>query len=411
MTFEFKNNQLHCEQLPVEDITKQVKTPAYIYSADKFRSNFNSLKNAFGNFPINICFAVKSNSNIAILKLLKEQGAGADTVSAGEIQRALLAGIAPEKIIFSGVGKSKKEIQFALDNNIGQLNVESSEELAIINKIAKAKGIKAKVSIRINPDVDADTHDKISTGRKHDKFGIPWDEVEEVFEKSRKLDSVEIEGVATHIGSQITSIEPFKAAFYKVAGMVKNLKAKGFNIKRVDLGGGIGIKYENETPISLKEYANAIIELFEPMNVKIFLEPGRSISAEAGILVTKVQFVKHAGERSFAIVDAGMNDFARVAVYDAYHEIVAVADSGKQQMYDVVGPVCESSDFFGKDRLLPKLKANSLLAVMNTGAYGASMGSNYNTRGLIPEVLVDGKELKIIRKRQSFKQMISLEKF
>ncbi len=409
--FTYKNEQLFCEEIAIEEIAKQVKTPAYIYSASKFRNNFHALKNAFGNFPVNICFAVKSNSNIAILKLLKEQGAGADTVSAGEIQRALLAGIDPAKIIFSGVGKTKKEIQFAIENNIGQLNVESAEELAIINKIAAAKGVKVKVSIRINPDVDADTHEKITTGKKHNKFGIPWSEIGQLFEKSRKLQNIEIEGVATHIGSQIVSIEPFRAAFDKVAGMVRNLKSKGFNITRVDLGGGIGIKYQAEETISLVAYANIIKELFEPLNVKIFLEPGRSISAEAGILVTKVQFVKHTEDRSFAIVDAGMNDFARVAVYDAYHEIAPVNNSGKQTTYDVVGPVCESSDFFGKDRLLPKLKSNSLLAVMNTGAYGATMGSNYNTRGLVPEVLVDGKEFKVIRKRQSFKQMISLEKY
>jgi diaminopimelate decarboxylase len=411
MSFEYKNNELYAEGLSVEHIAKQVKTPAYIYSANKFRSNFSALKNAFGKFPVNICFAVKSNSNIAVLKLLKEQGAGADTVSAGEIQRAMLAGIAPEKIIFSGVGKTKKEIQFAVDNDIGQLNVESAEELAIINKIAKAKNKKVKVSIRINPDVDADTHEKITTGKKHNKFGIPWEEIEDLFEKSKKFDGVEIEGVATHIGSQITSLEPFKAAFMKVAGMVKKLNAKGFHIRRVDLGGGIGIRYNDEVTISLKEYANAIVELFEPLNVKIFLEPGRSISADAGILVTKVQFIKHADDKSFAIVDAGMNDFARVAVYDAYHEIIPVTKTGKENIYDIVGPVCESSDFFGKDRTLPKLKNGSLLALRDTGAYGASMSSNYNSRGLIPEILVDGNDLKIIRKRQSFKQMISLEKF
>ena len=409
--FEYKNNQLHCENLSVEAIAKQVKTPAYIYSANKFRNNFNALKNAFGGFPVTICFAVKSNSNIAILKLLKEQGAGADTVSEGEIRRALLAGIDPAKIIFSGVGKTKKEIQFAIDNNVGQLNVESSEELAIINKIAKAKGKKVKVSIRINPDVDADTHEKITTGKKHNKFGIPWEEIEELFERSKKFENVEIEGIATHIGSQIVSLEPFKAAFGKVADMLKNLRSKGFNITRVDLGGGIGIKYNDETTISLKDYADAIISLFKPLGVNLFLEPGRSISAEAGILVTKVQFIKHADDKSFAIVDAGMNDFARVAVYDAFHEIAPVSKEGKEYIYDVVGPVCESSDFFGKDRTLPKLKTNSLLALMNTGAYGAVMASNYNTRGLIPEVLVDGGEFKIIRKRQSFKQMISLEKF
>ncbi len=411
MTFEYKNNILHCEGLSVETIAKQVKTPAYIYSANRFRGNFNALKNAFGNFPVNICFAVKSNSNIAVLKLLQEQGAGADTVSEGEIRRALLAGINPEKIIFSGVGKSKKEIQFAIDNDIGQLNVESAEELAIINKIAKTKNKKVKVSIRINPDVDADTHEKITTGKKHNKFGIPWEEIEKLFERSKKFENVEIEGVATHIGSQIVSIEPFKAAFSKVAGMVVNLRAKGFAITRVDLGGGIGIRYQDENTISLKEYADAIINLFKPLGVKIFLEPGRSFSADAGVMVTKVQFIKHADGKSFAIVDAGMNDFARTAIYDAYHEILPVITGGKEAMYDVVGPVCESSDFFGKDRTLPKLKNGSMMVVRDTGAYGASMGSNYNTRGLIPEVLVDGGDMKVIRKRQSFKQMISLEKF
>lgn len=411
MSFEYKNNILHCEEASLENIAKSFKTPAYIYSANKLKSNFNALKNAFGGFPATLCFAVKSCPNIAIIKLLKGQGAGADTVSEGEIRRALLAGIDPAKIIFSGVGKSKKELNFAIDSNIGQINVESAEELIMINKIGKAKGKKIKVSVRINPDVDAITHEKITTGKKDNKFGIAWEDIEMLFEKSRKLENIEIEGVATHIGSQITSIEPFKAAFGKVADMVKNLRSKGFNISRVDLGGGIGVKYSDENTISIKEYADIVIDLFKPLGVNLFLEPGRSIAADSGVLLTKVQFIKKAGDRNFALVDAGMNDFARVAVYGAYHEIIPVVKGGAEKQYDIFGPVCESSDVFGRDRTLPKLKANSLLVLKDVGAYGSSMSSNYNTRSLIPEILVDGGEFKVIRKRQSFKQMISLEKF
>ncbi len=407
----YKNNQLYCGPVSVAEIAKSTSTPFYLYSAEKFAENFNNYKNAFAKYDATICFAVKSNSNIAVLKLLQSLGAGADTVSEGEIRRALLAGVNPEKIIFSGVGKTKEEIAFALDNKVGQLNVESPEELLLINEIAAAKNVKAKISIRVNPNIDANTHEKISTGRKSDKFGIPAEEIFGLYEKAKTLKNIEIEGLATHIGSQITSIEPYKKAFDKIVAMTKELIAKGFNLKRIDIGGGIGIKYNDEETISINEYADYIINLVKPLGLKIFLEPGRSISANAGALITEVQYIKHAGGRSFVIVDAGMNDLARPAIYGAYHNMIAVNNSGAEEVYDVVGPVCESSDIFGRERKINKLNNGDLLAIMDAGAYGAAMSSTYNTRGLLPEIMVEGGNFKIIRKRQTFEEIIASENY
>lgn len=408
MSFNYKNNELHCENVAIENIAKNFGTPFYLYSSEKFKDNFLGIKNSFKQ-DVTVCFAIKSCSNIAILKYLASLGAGADTVSEGEVRRALIAGISPEKIIFSGVGKTKEEIAFALENKIGQLNAESIEELDIINQVAKEKNLKAKISIRVNPDVDAVTHEKITTGRKHDKFGIPWEEVVGIYQKAREFSNLEIEGLATHIGSQITSIEPYKKAFTKIAEMAQNLKNLGFNLKRVDLGGGIGIKYKDENIISIAEYADTIEKLFTPLGLKIFIEPGRTISADAGTLISEVQYIKHAGGRKFLIIDAGMNDLARPAVYGAYHEIIAVNKNSQIETYDVVGPVCESSDIFGRERKIDKLNNGDLVAIMQAGAYGTVMSSNYNSRGLLPEILVSADEFKLIRKRQTFEEIISHE--
>jgi diaminopimelate decarboxylase len=411
MRFEYKNNKFFCEEIEISEISKKFSTPFYLYSASQFSDNFSKIKNSFSSENVNICFAVKSCPNIAILKLLQGLGAGADTVSEGEIRRALLAGIKPEKIIFSGVGKTKEEISFALSNGIGQINAESIEELELVNEIAGKMGLKAKISIRVNPDVDAKTHEKITTGRKFDKFGIPWEEVFIIYDKAKTLSNIDIEGLACHIGSQITSIEPYKKAFAKVAEMVNSLKQRGFDIKRVDLGGGIGIRYNEENLVDITEYAKTVKDLFLPLNVKIFLEPGRVISANSGALIAEVQYIKHAGGRSFVIIDAGMNDLARPAVYGAYHKILPVVKSESQENYDIVGPVCESSDIFGRDRKISSLKNGDLVIILDAGAYGASMSSNYNTRPLISEILVEGSSYKEIRKRQSFDDMISHEVF
>jgi diaminopimelate decarboxylase len=408
MSFNYKNDKLHCENVAIENLAKDFGTPFYLYSSEKFKDNFLGIKNSLKQ-DVTVCFAIKSCSNIAILKYLASLGAGADTVSEGEVRRALIAGISPEKIIFSGVGKTKEEIAFALENKIGQLNAESIEELDIINQVAKEKNLKAKISIRVNPDVDAVTHEKITTGRKHDKFGIPWEEVVGIYQKAREFSNIEIEGLATHIGSQITSIEPYKKAFTKIAEMAQNLKNLGFNLKRVDLGGGIGIKYKDENVISIAEYADTIEKLFTPLGLKIFIEPGRTISADAGTLISEVQYIKHAGGRKFLIIDAGMNDLARPAVYGAYHEIIAVNKNSQIETYDVVGPVCESSDIFGRERKIDKLNNGDLVAIMQAGAYGTVMSSNYNSRGLLPEILVSGDDVNLIRKRQTFEEIISHE--
>jgi diaminopimelate decarboxylase len=411
MSFSYQAQRLACDGVPVAEIAAQIGTPFYLYSAHQLSQNFAAYENAFAETEASICFAVKACSNITILKLLRAKGAGADTVSGGEIQRALLAGIVPEKVIFSGVGKTREEISFALDSRIGQLNVESLAELDIINEIAAAKRTTARISLRVNPDVGAGTHEKISTGRRSDKFGIPWHEVRGAYEKARSFSHLKVEGIACHIGSQITQLGPFEDAFSKVTALARDLQKDGFSLQRMDLGGGLGVRYKDESPPSISDYAAVVLKFVRPLQLQLFLEPGRSLSASAGALVSAVQFVKHAEGKSFAVLDAGMNDLARPALYDAYHEIISVCEADPTQAYDVVGPICETSDVFGTNRLLPKLEPGDLVAILNAGAYGAAMSSNYNTRCLPPEILVEDDEWKIIRERQSFADIIAREKF
>ena len=411
MSFAYQDKQLVCERVAVAEIAAQVGTPFYLYSTAKFLENFDDFLTSFAAADATICFAVKSCSNIAILKLLNAAGAGADTVSGGEILRALRAGIAPEKIIFSGLGKTREEIAFALESGIGQLNVESTEELEIIDRIAAVRGIQARVSVRVNPDVDAGTHDKISTGRKADKFGIPWTEAWDACQRGRKLSHLKVEGVACHIGSQITDSKPFNDAFAKVASLARELQADGFGLKRIDLGGGLGITYKDENPIGISDYAALVINHVRPLGLQLFLEPGRSISASAGALISEVQFIKQTEGKSFVVLDAGMNDLARPAIYGAYHGIVPVRQGDGEESYDFVGPVCESSDIFGSNRRVSTLEPGDLVAILNAGAYGAAMSSNYNTRPLPPEVLVDDNQFKTIRERQSFEEIVALERY
>lgn len=411
MSFSYRKHELHCEEVAVAKIAGQIGTPFYLYSAAQLRGNFEAYAQAFAGAEATICFAVKSCPNVAILKLLQNAGAGADTVSEGEIRRALLAGMAPEKIIFSGVGKTKEEIAFALESGIGQLNVESPAELEMIDQVAAARKVQAKISVRINPDIDAGTHEKISTGRKSDKFGVPWREARATYARARTLSHLEVQGVACHIGSQIIDPVPFERAFVRLTELVRELQADGFPLRRVDLGGGLGIRYQDETPLAVSDYAQLVLAQVQPLGLRLFLEPGRSISASAGVLISEVQFIKQTGEKSFAVLDAGMNDLARPAIYGAYHEIIPVREGAPNERYDIVGPVCESSDIFGINRSLPKLASGDLVGILNAGAYGAAMSSNYNTRGLPPEVLVEGDRFTIIRKRQSFDDIIALENF
>jgi diaminopimelate decarboxylase len=411
MSFTYQNGQLVCEEADITAIAATAGTPFYLYSKRELLKNFNAYKTAFAEVDATICFAVKACSNIAILKLLKAAGAGADTVSGGEIRRALLAGIAPDKMIFSGVGKTREEIAFALESGIGQLNVESPEELEIVDEIAAARKVKARISLRVNPDVDAGTHEKISTGRKSDKFGIPLHEVREAYRKARTLSHLEVQGVACHIGSQVTDLTPFHNAFAKVTDLARELLADGFPLRRIDLGGGLGIRYKNETPVKIADYAGEVMKHVRSLGLQLFLEPGRSISASAGALISEVQFIKQTEAKSFVVLDAGMNDLARPALYGAYHEMVPVRQGGAEESYDVVGPVCESSDIFGSNRRLPKLESGDLVAILAAGAYGAAMSSNYNTRVLLPEILVDGDQFKTIRERQGFDEIIARERY
>src|SRR4030095_14757719 len=379
MSFTYQDKQLICEGIAVAEIAAQVGTPFYLYSAHQLRENFNAYQTAFAAADATICFAVKSCSNIAILKLLNALGAGADTVSGGEIRRALLAGIVPEKIIFSGVGKTREEIAFALDYRTGRLKGDSQEEREMINEIAAARKVQARISVRVNPDVDAGTHEKISTGRKSDKFGVPWHGVWEAYQKARSLSHLEVQGVACHIGSQIKDLIPFVDAFAKVTDLARDLLADGFPLQRIDLGGGLGIRYKDETPVTVPDYAEAVMKHVRSLGIKLFLEPGRSISASAGALISGVQFIKHTEGKSFVVLDAGMNDLARPAIFGAYHEIMPVRQGDAEESYDVVGPVCESSDIFGSNRRLPKVESGGLVAILDAGAYGAAMSSNYNT--------------------------------
>jgi diaminopimelate decarboxylase len=411
MSFTYRNKQLVCDGVSVAAIAAQIGTPFYLYSASALQANFKDYTTAFAESDVTICFAVKSCSNIAILKFLQAQGAGADTGSGGEIRRALLAGISPEKMIFSGVGKTKAEIALALEAGVGQLNAESPEEIEMINEIAAARRSRARISVRVNPDVDAGTHEKISTGRKSDKFGVPWSKVRETYEKARSLSHLEVQGVACHIGSQITDLIPFRDAFAKVTELARELLADGFPLQRIDLGGGLGIQYKDETPVTVTDYAEAVMQHVRPLGLALFLEPGRSVSASAGALISKVQLIKHTDEKNFVVLDAGMNDLARPAIYDAYHKIIPERHSAPEECYDVVGPVCESSDIFGTNRRLPQMKSGDLVAILDAGAYGAAMSSNYNTRGLLPEILVEGGQFKVIRKRQSFEAIIALERY
>ena len=343
------------------------------------------------------------------MKILAELGAGADTVSKGEVMRALKAGVDPLKIVFSGVGKTIEEMQYGLENGIGQFNVESRTELRILNDVAKSLAKIAPVSIRVNPDIDAKTHEKITTGRKIDKFGIPWDEIDETFDLAKSLSNLEVQGIACHIGSQITDIEPFAKTAEKISQYALGLLEKGFPLKRIDLGGGLGIRYKDETPIEISDYAQTIIEQVTKTGLKLFLEPGRRIAADCGVLVSEVQYIKKSGDREFLIIDAGMNDLMRPAIYTSYHEIVAEKSGENTNKYDVVGPVCESSDIFGRQRDLPELEADDLVVIKQAGAYGMTMANNYNTRPTIAEILVEGDSFRAIRKAQTIEEVIGLD--
>jgi diaminopimelate decarboxylase len=410
--FVYKNGELYCEGVPVRAVAQRVGTPFYLYSAATLENHFRAFDQAFSGAPHLICFAVKSNPNGSILRLLGRAGAGADIVSGGELFRALRAGIDPRKIVYAGVGKRRDEIEYALKMDILMFNVESGEELLALDRSASEMHAKAHIALRVNPDIDPGTHPYISTGLKENKFGISIDQALEFYQTAKALPNVEVVGVHQHIGSQITEVRPFVDALEKLVGFVKKLRAAGINIRYINIGGGLGITYKDETPPHPRELAQAIRPILKDCGCTLVLEPGRAIVGNAGILVTRVVYHKNSGDKKFVVVDAGMNDLIRPSLYEAYHEIRPVVEpsSPESAVVDVVGPICESGDFLAKDRELPLVKQGELLAVMGAGAYGFSMSSTYNSRPRAAEVMVKGTEFFVVREREVYNDLVRGEK-
>jgi diaminopimelate decarboxylase len=407
--FNQRNGELYAEDVPVAQIAKQYGTPCYIYSRATLERHFNAYEDACGEHPHLICYAVKANSNLGVLNLLARLGAGFDIVSVGELERVLAAGGSAGKVVFSGVGKQAHEIRRALEVGVFCFNVESEAELVMINEIAGEMGYIAPVSLRVNPDVDAKTHPYISTGLKENKFGIDIKLAPEVYRQAAAMENIEIKGVDCHIGSQLTEIQPFLDALDRVLALVEQLANDGINLHHLDLGGGLGVTYNDEIPPHPSEYAAAIVEKLGERDLTLIFEPGRSIAANAGILVTQVALLKHTKDKNFAVVDAAMNDLLRPALYQAWQAIESVKPrQGDVCSYDVVGPICETGDFLGKDRELC-LEPGDLLAVRSSGAYGFSMSSNYNSRNRAAEIMVDGSQVHVVRRRESFADQIALE--
>jgi diaminopimelate decarboxylase len=409
---------LQCDDIPLAKLAERYGTPLYVYSATAIRERFASFDGAFRNVPHTVCYSVKANSNLSILRLLGREGCGFDVVSGGELERVLIADrSAARKIVFSGVGKTRDEIKAALEAGILLFNVESESELWVLAECATQLRKAARLALRVNPDVAADTHPYISTGLRKHKFGVPIGMARELYAKASGARYLKVAGVSVHIGSQITEFAPFAEAVTRVADLVRLLRSDGHTVKYVDTGGGLGIAYrdpESEFTASVTSYARAVTVPLKWLNVHLLLEPGRAIIAPAGVLVTRVVYRKENGGKRFLVVDAAMNDLIRPALYGAYHEIVPVVRSGKsslqtREMVDVVGPVCESSDFFARDRKLPRLEEGDLLAILDTGAYGMALASNYNTRPRPAEILVHGKSAKVIRRREKVRELYSSE--
>jgi diaminopimelate decarboxylase len=407
--FTLKNGELHAEQLALSQIASTYDTPCYVYSKAALTQAFNDFSAGLLGTNHLVCFAVKANPNIAILNLFAKLGAGFDIVSGGELARVLAAGGDAQKIVFSGVGKTANEMRAALSAGIFCFNVESSSELARLNQVACEMGKIAPVSLRVNPNVDAKTHPYISTGLKNNKFGVAFDQAISVYAQAAAMPNIAVHGVDCHIGSQITELAPFIEALDLILGLVDALEIKGIKISHIDVGGGIGITYADETPPEFTTYAKAILAKLNNRNVKLLFEPGRALVGNAGVLLTKVEYLKMGEAKNFAIVDAAMNDLMRPALYDAYHDIVAVQPrAGDGDTYEIVGPVCETGDFLGHDRPL-NLQEGDLLAIKSAGAYGMSMASNYNTRGRAAEIMVDGEQAFVIRQREKITDLFALE--
>lgn len=423
-SFQYRDGKLYCDDVDLARAADEFGTPLYVYSAGTILDHYNRLDAALAPLDHLICYAVKANSNRAILKLLGDAGAGFDIVSGGELFRAIKAGVDPQKCTFAGVGKSREEIEYALDQRIHSFNVESESELEFIDKIAGAKKLRAPIALRVNPDVDPHTHKYISTGSRENKFGVALSDAPAVYERAAKMANIDIVGVQMHIGSQITEAAPFAAAIAKVAPLARDLKSK-YGIKFFSIGGGMGIVYRRalesgsgkwwhdhggeSSAFSVRDYADAILPPLRDLGLRILIEPGRFIVGNAGVLLTRVRYLKKSGAKKFAIVDAGMNDLIRPALYQSYHEIVRVESKSKSkstEKIDIVGPVCESGDFFAIDREMPEVREGDLLAIMSAGAYGFTMASNYNSRPLPAEALVRGDKVSLIRKRQAWGDLL-----
>jgi diaminopimelate decarboxylase len=409
--FDYKNGVLHAEDVDLREIAREVGTPFYVYSTATFLRHVEVLKEALGGLPHMICYAMKANSNQAILKLLGDAGCGMDVVSGGEYARAIAAGVPGERVVFSGVGKTRDEIAMAIKGGIRQINLESEPEMDVVSAVASDLGVIVPVTLRVNPDVDAKTHAKIATGKAENKFGIPIARAREVYARAASLPGLKVVGIDVHIGSQLTDLEPYETAFEMVADLTQELRADGHEITRLDLGGGLGIPYHNtnEAPPLPFDYGQVIKRTVGHLGCEIEIEPGRLIAGNAGLLVSKTIFVKEGDGRNFLIIDGAMNDLIRPAMYEAYHEIVPVIEppAGAERLpIDIVGPICESGDTFAKQRPMPALMTDDLIAFRSAGAYGAVMSSEYNSRPLVPEVLVSGHQFAVIRARPSYAQMI-----
>lgn len=409
--FQFKNNELYCESVKVASVAKSVGTPFYLYSHHTLVDHFTKITKAFAPLNPIVCFAMKANGNAAVLKTLLNEGAGVDIVSQGELLKALKLKADPKKIVFASVGKTEEEIAAAIKAGILFFNVESVPELEEINRVAKKMKKKTQAALRINPDVEAATHSFITTGTLKNKFGIDLKSTREILKSQNRYPFVKINGLHIHIGSQLTTNEPFLKAIKKVIEFVDSLRQDGISIEYLDIGGGMGIIYKDEKPQTAQEYADAVVPLLKKTGLKIVMEPGRFIVGNAGIFVTKVLYLKDNGFKKFLIVDGGMNDLIRPSLYQAYHEIVPVKKTeAEEEIFDVVGPICESGDFFAKERKLPLLKRNDLLAIMSAGAYGYVMSSNYNIRCRVPEVMVKGNRFEIVKERETYQDLMRGEK-
>jgi diaminopimelate decarboxylase len=408
--FEYKNGSMHAEEVPVADLAREYGTPLYVYSASTLRRHFKAFDSAFNGLEHLTCFSVKANSNISVLRMMAELGGGMDIVSGGELFRALKAGVPGNKIVYSGVGKKDHEIREALAADILMFNVESMQELSRINDIALDMGRVARISFRINPDVDPKTHPYISTGMKKNKFGLDIEHSRKAYDLALELPGIDPVGMDCHIGSQLTSIEPFMETLEKLLRFYNELEEKGVHIRYLDLGGGLGITYDQEEPPHPEEFGKALTDALKGLPLTLILEPGRVIAGNMGILVTEVQYLKSTPSKNFVIVDAAMNDLVRPALYQSYHGIGEVEPRGRAcKVYDVVGPICETSDFLARDRELPETEQGELLAVYSAGAYGFTMASNYNSRPRPAEVMVDGEKVSVIRKRETYQDLVALE--